>query len=279
MAGSLIVRGSVRVGTGAVLSQLWQQRQLLRQLAWREVQSRYRGSWLGVLWSLLTPLLTLGLYTFVFSVVFESRWEAGKGTEIDFALNLFAGLIVFNLFAETVNAAPGLIINNPTYVKRVVFPLEMLPLARLLSSLVQAGFSLTILLAGALFYRGAISGTLLLLPLALLPILLFTLGVSYFLASLGVFVRDIGNLVGLVTTALLFLSPVMYPLSRLPPDMQPMLAFNPLVAMLENFRRVVLESAWPEWGSWGAVSLVGLILCWAGLGWFLRSKSAFADVL
>jgi lipopolysaccharide transport system permease protein len=259
---------------------LRQHRQLLRQLAWREVQSRYRGSWLGVLWSLLNPLVMLTLYTFVFSVVFQARWnvQAEEG-KLDFALSLFAGLIVFNLFAETITAAPALVLANTNYVKRVVFPLEVLPLARLLSGMVQAVFSLVILILANLLCRGYVSWTLVFLPLVLLPTLLMTLGLAYFLASLGVFVRDIGNVVGPGTTALMFLSPVMYPLSRLPESVRPVLAYNPLAPAVDGFRRVTIECQVPDWTSWIVVTLFGLLLVWAGWTWFAKSKNAFADVL
>lgn len=259
---------------------LTQHRQLVRQLAWREVQARYRGSLLGVFWSLLNPLLMLSLYTFLFSVVFQARWnvQAEEG-KLDFALSLFAGLIVFNLFSETINAAPGLVLSNANYVKRVVFPLEALPLARFLSGLVQAGFSLAILVIAQFVYRGQLPWTLVLLPVVVVPVAVLTLGLAYFLASLGVFVRDIGNLVGLATTALMFLSPVMYPLSRLPAEIQPVLALNPLAPIVDNFRRVTIECQMPDWSSWAAVTAFGCLLCWAGFTWFVRSKNAFADVL
>lgn len=255
-------------------------RQLLLRLAWREVQARYRGSWLGVLWSLLNPLLMLALYTFLFTVVFQARWgistDEGK---LDYALSLFAGLIIFNLFAETISSASGLMLANSNYVKRVVFPLEVLPLARFLSGLVQAGFSLAILIVFELIYHGQLPWTLVLLPLVVLPAALVTLGLAYFLASLGVFVRDIGNLVGMATTVLMFLSPVMYPQDRLPAEVQPVLQFNPLAPIVTNFRRVTIEGQLPDWGSWAVVTLVGLMLMWLGLTWFTKSKNAFADVL
>lgn len=283
---------SASISTSAARHRLWtlaprqarslltQHRQLVRQLAWREVQARYRGSLLGVFWSLLNPLLMLSLYTFLFSVVFQARWglQAEEG-KLDFALTLFAGLIVFNLFSETINAAPGLVLANANYVKRVVFPLETLPLARFLSGLVQAGFSLAILVIAQFIYRGQFPWTLVFLPVVLLPAAAVTLGLAYFLASLGVFVRDIGNLVGLATTALMFLSPVMYPLSRLPAEMQPVLALNPLAPIVDNFRRVTIECQAPDWSSWTAVTVFGLLLAWTGFTWFLRSKNAFADVL
>jgi lipopolysaccharide transport system permease protein len=268
------------LGPRHALGLLRQHRQLLWQLSRREVQVRYRGSWLGVAWSLINPLLLLALYTFVFSIVFQARWnEQAEDGKLEFALNLFSGLIVYNLFAETIVAAPALILGSVNYVKRVVFPLEALPLARFLSSLVQAAFSLAILLFAQLALRQEVPWTLVCLPLVLLPAALVTLGLAYFLASLGVFVRDVGNVVNLAVTALLFLSPVMYPLSRLPEDIRRLLAFNPLTPLVDNFRRVVLECRLPDWTSWTAVTLFGLLLLWAGLTWFVKSKNAFADVL
>lgn len=259
---------------------LHRHRQLVWQLARREVQSRYRGSWLGLLWSLLNPLLMLALYTFVFSVVFEARWsDATPQSSVDFALSLFSGMIAFSLFAETVSSAPSLVLGNANYVKKVVFPLEVLPLARFLSCLVQGGMSLLVLLVAMLVCRGGLPWTLVFLPVVLLPLALLSLGLALFLASLGVFIRDIGNLVNVGVSMLMFLSPVFYPLSRLPESYQPILALNPLAPLVVNFRRVTLEGLPPDWPSWCLVSLFSLLVGMAGYTWFVRSKNAFADVL
>jgi lipopolysaccharide transport system permease protein len=265
---------------GRMLALLTEHRYLIWQLTRREVQSRYRGSWLGLLWSLLNPLLMLALYTFVFSVVFRARWGgSGADGNLDFALAVFSGLIAYNLFAESVTAAPSLVLSNTNYVKRVVFPLEVLPVARFLSCAVQAGFSSLILAAVLFWHRGSLPWTLVLLPLALAPLALLTLGVSWFLASLGVFIRDIGNLVSVLTTSLLFLSPVFYPLSKLPEPLQPYLILNPLAPIVDNFRRVIFDGLPPDWGSWMTVTLLSGVLAAAGFAWFVRSKNAFADVL
>lgn len=250
------------------------------QLSWRDVQARYRGSWLGLVWSLLNPLLMLALYTFVFAVVFQARWnDQTPQSDVDFALALFSGLIAFNLFAETVTAAPGLILANPSYVKKVIFPLEILPLTKFLSSLVQAGFSLLVLEGAVLLARGYLPWTLVLLPLVVLPIALLALGVSWFLASLGVFIRDIGNLVSVGLSMLMFLSPVFYPMNRLPASMQGVLAWNPLAPMVDNFRRVTLEGAVPNWTAGGLATAFALLVAVVGYTWFARSKNAFADVV
>jgi lipopolysaccharide transport system permease protein len=263
-----------------VLRHFRQYRYLLLRLAWREVELRYRGSFLGVFWSLLTPLVMLAVYTFVFSVVFQARWgTSGSQSRVDFALAVFAGLTAFNLFADTVRSAPSLVLSNSNYVKRVVFPLEILPVARLLSNLVQAGLGFAVLLAAVLLLKGGLPWTLVFLPLVIVPLSLLSLGCAFFLSSLGVFVRDIGQVVGLVVTMLLFLSAIFYPLSRLPGPYQSVLCFNPLVPMIEDVRRVTLFGLMPDWPTWSAVTLVGGLTTLAGLTWFMKSKNAFADVL
>jgi lipopolysaccharide transport system permease protein len=262
------------------LGGLVERRELLWQLARREVQARYRGSWLGVFWALLNPVLMLALYTYVFSVVFGSRWSANSPPgSVDFALAVFAGLIPFNLFSENLNAAPGLVLGNASYVKRVVFPLEVLPLARLLASLVQAGLSLLVLVAAIWWFRDVIPWTIVFAPLVIVPLVLLTLGCSLLLASLGVFVRDIGNVVHVAVSALMFLSPVFYPLSRPPESVRTVLAWNPLAPILESFRGVVLEGASPDWMAWMNMTCVSAGAALAGWIWFAKSKNAFADVL
>ncbi|MBN2475434.1 MAG: ABC transporter permease [Pirellulales bacterium] len=255
-------------------------RYLLWQLTRREVEARYRGSFLGLLWSLLTPLIMLAVYTFVFTVVLQVRWGTAVGeNRADFALALFAGLTAFGLFSETIGTAPELILANRNYVTRVVFPLEILPVARFLANLVQAAFSTAILVLALLVLRGGVPWTFALLPVALLPLALLSLGGAFFLSSLGVFIRDIQQVIGLVTTALLFLSAVFYPLSSLDPSLRPIFMLNPLVPMIEDVRRVTLDGLPPDWALWGPMTLLSAVLATAGLAWFMKSKHAFADVL
>jgi lipopolysaccharide transport system permease protein len=232
------------------------------------------------LWSLLTPLLMLGVYTFVFSVVFPSRWgNDASGGRMDVALALFASLTAFGLFSETVGSAPQLILGNSNYVKRVVFPLEVLPVARLLSNLVQTGFGFAIVLVALLLVRGGLPWTVLWLPVVLLPLCLLTLGCAFFLASLGVFVRDVGHVIGLAVTMLMFLSAVFYPVSSVPVDWQWAMNINPLAVVVEEVRRVMLDGLSPDWAAFGLLTLTGGATLAAGLVWFMRSKNAFADVL
>jgi lipopolysaccharide transport system permease protein len=251
------------------------------QLVRREVLARYRGSVFGVLWSFLTPLLLLGIYTFVFGVVFQARWPgaAHGGGLGEFALVLFCGLIVLNLFAETVSRAPGLVVGSPTYVKRVVFPLEILPVVTLGSALVTAGASLAVLLAVRVAVERSLPGTVLLAPLVLVPVLLLTLGAAWFLASLGVFVRDIHYLVVLLVQVLVFVTPVFYPLEAVPEGLRPVLALNPLHPVVDDLRRVVLWGRLPDWPRLAVSLAVGGAAAALGHAWFMRTRRAFADVI
>jgi lipopolysaccharide transport system permease protein len=257
----------------------YQHRQLLWKLTLREIQGRYRGSYLGVCWSLLGPLLMLGVYAFVFSVVFQPRGLVAGASRLDFVLGLFGCMACFNLFSESVGASPGLIVNHANYVKRVVFPLEILPLARILSVLVQSAISWGLFLAATAVVRGGLSWTVLWLPVVLLPLFLITIGSAYFLSAVGVFVRDAGQIVGFVTGMLMFLSPIFYRLSDVPDPWRKLLELNPMARVIENFRIVSMEGAPPDWYGWCAGMAVGVAVLLAGLAWFGRCKRAFADVV
>lgn len=263
-----------------VVGHLIRERDLIGQFTWREVVGRYKGSYLGLLWSVLNPLIMLIIYTYVFSVVFKSRWPGRRGDDVGgFAIALFAGLTMYNLFAEVTNAAPGLILMNTSYVKRVVFPLEILPLVSVLSGLVHAVIGLAILVVTQLCVGHPIPWTLWLCILPLATISLFSLGLAYFLASLGVFVRDVGQTVSLAVTMLFFLSPIFYPVSRMPEWAQVISEFNPIAVVVEDTRRVAIYGQMPDWYSAAGIFAFSLLMAWAGFIWFIKSKRAFADVL
>lgn len=263
-----------------VIRHFFQYNYLISQLTRREVANRYQGSWLGPLWSLLTPLLMLAVYTFIFSVVFKARWGADvSGDRIDFALALFISISMYQFFSDTVAAAPGLVVAVPNYVKRIVFPLEILPLARLLAALVQCGFSVLMYAVVMLIAKHTIPWTIVLLPVMLIPLALLTIGIAWILAALGVFIRDVSQVVGLVLTMLMFVSAVFFPFSSLPPDWQPVLCWNPLVMILENGRRVAFEGVLPNWGAWAATTAAGFAVAAVGLAGFMKSKNAFSDVI
>lgn len=261
-----------------MLKGLWLHRSLIRMLAVREVAGRYRGSVLGLFWSFVNPLLLLAVYTFVFSVVFKARWGSGGENRFDFALILFTGLLFFNLFAECINRAPSLILGNANYVKKVVFPLEILPWAALGSALFHAMVSLSVLLAALLVTRG-LPWTVLLLPLVLIPLCLLTMGLSWILAALGVFLRDVGQIVGLAVTVLLFMSPVFYPVSALSPELGKLLLLNPLSFLIEQARDLVIFGRLPYSSGLVLVTGVSLLCAWLGFFWFQKVRKGFADVL
>ncbi len=259
---------------------LWSHRELISQFTRREVLQRYRGSYLGLLWSFATPLALLLVYTFVFSVIFKARWPGMEtGSHAEFAVALFAGLIVFNVFSETVLAAPRLIVNNPNYVKKVVFPLEILVVSTLGAALIHSLFSLIILLASEVVVLGGIPWTIIFLPLIYAPLLLLCLGLGWFFASLGVFIRDIHHLLGVVVQMLFFLTPIFYPLEAIPWPYRYAIYLNPLTFIVNHFRRVALFGQLPDWSEFLVMLLLTAGLCLVGYIWFMKSKKTFADVV
>ncbi|MGE7962617.1 ABC transporter permease [Pseudomonas sp. NPDC089918] len=266
-------------GPLSLLRSLWHNRQLIAQMTRREVIGRYRGSVMGLAWSFFNPILMLAVYTFVFSEIFKARWvgqDAGKG---QFAILLFVGMIVHGLFAECANRAPSLILSNSNYVKKVVFPLEILPLITLGSALFHTCISLIVLVLAQLLLTHALPWTAALLPLVLMPLVLGTLGISWLLASLGVFLRDVSHVIGVLTTVLLFLSPVLYPVAALPPAYQPWLKLNPLTYIIEESRNILLFGHLPQWGSLFVAMAIGALMAAAGYWVFQKTRKGFADVL
>jgi len=262
-----------------LLRTLWRHRQLIADMAWRDALGRYRGSALGVLWPLVTPIVMLSIYTFVFSEIFQARWHGGSSSKLEFAIVLFAGLIVFNLFAEMATRAPGLVIANANFVKKVVFPLEILACVSLLSALFHAVISLAVLLVFQALVGGGVPLTALWLPLVLAPLLLFCLGMSWLLSALGVYLRDVGQTVGLAVTGLMFLSPVFFPLSSIPASWRWVARLNPLVFPIEQARSVLIWGSAPDWREWCLYTLAALLLAWLGFACFQKTRRGFADVL
>ncbi|HPL65344.1 MAG TPA: ABC transporter permease [Smithellaceae bacterium] len=258
----------------------WRNRSLIYTLTKREVVGRYRGSIMGITWSFFNPLLMLIIYTFVFSVVFKARWGiAAQESKIDFAIMLFIGMIIHGLFADCVNRAPVLILSNVNYVKKVVFPLDILPYVAFGSALFHAAVSLLVLIIVQLVYMGHIPLTALLLPVVLLPLAFATIGFSWLLSSLGVFIRDIGQITGIFTTVLLFISGVFFPISGLPEPYRTWLALNPLAEIIEEGRNVLVLGILLNPANWCFMMVIGLLIAWAGFAWFQKTRKGFADVL
>ena len=260
---------------------LWRHRELIARMTWREIVGRYKGSTMGLLWSFLNPVLMLSVYTFVFSVVFKTRWGTGdvEQSKTLFATLLFSGMIVHGLFAELVNRAPLLIVNNVNYVKKVVFPLETLPGVTLGGAIFHSAVSLLVLLIAFAIFNGFVHWTVVFLPLVLLPLVIVCLGIGWILASLGVFLRDIGQTTALLTTVLLFLSPVFYPVASLPASVQKWMLLNPLTFIIEQAREVLVWGHLPNWLGLAGYTAGAVLVAWAGFFWFQKTRKGFADVL
>ncbi len=271
----------VMLNPWAMLRNLWSHRELTVQLTKRDVLIRYREARLGLLWAVVAPLAMLAIYTFVFSVVFQARWgDRPDETRGEFALTLFCGMLLFNLFAEVVTRAPGMIVANPNFVKKVVFPLEVFVVAGLLSGLVRMSIGYGVWLVGWIAIEGAWPhATMALFPLVLLPVCLFTAGVAWVLASLGVFLRDVGPAVQLGVQLLFFATPIFYSMERVPPPFRRVLGLNPLSHAVEDVRRIMMAGAPPEWAWWGWSVMGGAVVLLLGYAFFIKSKRAFADVL
>lgn len=265
----------------ALAGSLWRHRQLIVQMTQREVVGRYKGSVMGLLWSFLNPIFMLVVYTFVFSVVFKSRWGGAGADEsrTQFAVVLFVGMIVHGLFAEVLNRAPTLILGNVNYVKKVVFPLEILPVISMGAALFHSLISLLVLLIAFVIFNGFVQWTVIFFPLVFLPLIIFSLGLAWMLASLGVFVRDIGQTTAIITTVMMFLSPVFFPISALPPNLQPLLMANPLTFIIEQAREVMVWGHLPNWSGLVIYTLIATVIAWAGYAWFQKTRKGFADVL
>lgn len=256
--------------------EIFAQRYLLGQLIKRDVLLRYRGAMFGVAWIFLSPLVMLAIFAFVFSHVFQARWPQ-QAEQLPFWLMLYAGLIVFNVFGETVGRAPSAVRGYPAYVKKIVFPVHILPLVPLGASLVHAVFNLTILIL-ALLWAGQFSSGILLFPLLLIPVLLLAVGFSWFIAAWGVFIKDMTQIVPLLVQMLLFLSPVFYPVSAVPPFLRPIYELNPLGSVIEAIRSVMLDLPVP-WFSWWTALGVGTLCACLGYLFFQHARDEFADAL
>lgn len=257
---------------------------LLLSLIRREVVGRYRGSALGLVWSLLNPLFMLAVYTFVFGVVMKSRWtmpdqQSATHSTGEFAVILFCGLIVFQFFAEVVSQSPVLIVGNTNYVKKIVFPIQILPVVSAGAALFHAAVSLLVLLVFAYVVFGGIPATVVFAPVVFAPLVILVLGIAWILASIGVYFRDMSQIVAPLVTATMFLSPVFFQRTSLPVWLQPWLSLNPLAIPVESFRDVVLFGVQPNWAALADYSLVAIVAAFLGYQFFQKTRRGFADVL
>lgn len=258
----------------------WHNKNLILELTKRDVIGRYRGSIFGLAWSFFNPLVMLSVYTFVFSIVFQAKWKLDVGAnKVDFALMIFAGMIIHSLFAECINKAPSIIIGNANFVKKVIFPLDILAWVSMGSAIFHFTVSLLILVIAHLIFDGQFSWNIIFLPVVLLPLIFMTMGISWLLSSLGVYVRDIGQLTSVITTILMFLSPIFFPASAIPEKYSYLIALNPLTIFIEETRNILLFSLMPDWNSIIKSYVISAIVLYLGYAWFQKTRGGFADVL
>jgi len=258
-------------------SSLFRNRGLLLNMTRREIWGRYKGASMGLLWSLVTPLLMLVVYTTVFGGIFQARW-GGTGSTVEFALQLFCGMTLHGLLAECLTRSPNKLFDHANYVKKVVFPLEILPVIVVISALFHALIGVFILVTASIIIHKAVFLSLLAVPAVLAPLTLLCLGVSWFLSATTVYLRDINQLTGLLATLLLFLAPVFYPVSMIPEPYRPLIRLNPLTIPIEQLR-LVIGGQWPDWGVLAMYGALSLAVACIGYAWFQKTRKGFADVL
>lgn len=263
----------------ALIRSLIANRDLVLSMIHREIAGRYRGSVMGLMWSFFNPVLMLSVYTFVFSVVFKARWLGGSDSKTEFALIVFSGLMMYNLFAESVNRAPTLILGNVNYVKKVIFPLELLPIISLSSATFHFLINLLVWLLFFILFFGMPPLSILLLPLILIPLVLNTLGLSWLLASLGVYLRDVTQFISVLMTILMFLSPIFYPISTLPKEYHFFMNLNPLTFVVEQARDIMIFGKPMNWTPWTFQLVFSSLVAYLGFAWFQKTRKGFADVL
>lgn len=265
----------------ALLRSVIHNRQLIVQMTKREVIGRYKGSVMGLLWSFLNPVFMLAVYTFFFSVIFKTRWGTSgvEESKTQFAVVLFVGMIVHGLLAEVLNRAPTLITNNINYVKKVIFPLEILPVVSLGAASFHTLISLLVLLAAFVCFNGYLHWTIIFIPLVLIPLGILSLGFAWLLASLGVFLRDVGQSIGLITAVLMFMSPVFFPITAMPEQYRPLIMANPLTFIIEQSREVLIWGHIPDLFGLINYTIAASIIAWLGYVWFQKTRKGFADVL
>lgn len=264
----------------AVFVNFWKNKGLIFELTKRDVLGRYKGSLFGLAWSFFNPLIMLTVYTFVFSVVFQVKWSIdATDNKVNFAVIIFAGMMVHALFSECINKSPSLIINNANFVKKVIFPIDILVWVSMGSALFHFLISLIILLMVQLLFNNSFSSFVMLLPVIILPLIFISIGISWVLSSLGVYLRDINQITAVITMILMFVSPIFFPASAIPEKYQYILTINPLTIFIEGTRNVLLFERMPDWAGIIHAYLISIVVMSVGYWWFQKTRRGFADVL
>lgn len=257
---------------------LWRHRSLVLELTKREFSGRYRGSFGGIVWSFAQPLFLLTVYTIAFGVILKARWGFSGGTA-EYALMLFAGLIVFNAFSECLSKSTTLVTDNPNFVKKVVFPLELLPVITVATALIHALIGMAVWFLGYALLFGTPNATAILFPIILACFVPVLLGLGWLLSALGVIVRDIGQLTGMLNHTLLFLTPIFYSIEAAPPLLQNLLMLNPLTFVVEQFRLVLFYGQMPALKALAMYFVLASLFAWVSLVLFRRLRPSFADMV
>lgn len=257
----------------------WKHRELILQLARKEVVGRYKGSLFGMAWSYMSPLFMLGIYTLFFTEVFHARWGGMSDGKGGYATALFSGLIIYTVFADCISRGSQLVTDNANYVTKVIFPLEILPWVSSLTALYHALASLVVLALFSLIFTGHVAATFLLFPVVMVPLILISTAAGWLLASLGVYVRDVGQFTAVIVLAMLYTSGVFFPIEQMKPGIQAVMRMNPLTSLITQGRNVLLWGQWPDW--WGLTTYTcgALLACWLAYAWFQRTRAGFIDVL
>ena len=272
---------SAQAARQAVWRPLWQllrRLDLIISLTKRELMARYRGSVLGLLWTLVTPMVMIAIFTIIFAGIFKAKFGTSS-SQWDYALYLFCGLLPWNAFQESVQLSSGTIVARANLVKRVVFPLETLPVSLSLAAVVNQLFGTLVLVVAAAVLRHEIHATIIFLPLILIPQIIATFGAAWLVAALGVFVRDIVQGVALVLMAWMYLTPIIYPESLVPENYRRAINLNPFTPLVRNYRRVILDGLSPDWQGLAYFLAFAMVLFLFGYWWFARSRKNFADVI
>ena len=255
------------------------ERVLIRMFISRDLRARYKNSWMGLLWLILNPLFMLSIYTMVFQHILGVKWGPQPSSGVSFALNLYLGLVVFNLFAESLQAAPMVLRVHANLIKKVRFPILILPTIPVAVALCDAMLGLMIWLIIHLLVQGIPPLTIAYLPIVILPFLLFVMGLCWFISSVSVYVRDTTQLIRFAMTGLLFLSPIFFPLEAMPASLQTILSFNPLAIEINMLRGIMVEGIAPAWDIYAGFLTFGALTYLAGYHWFTLTRDGFTDVL
>lgn len=262
-----------------LISNIFENKSLLKQLCIRDFSARYKSGYLGVAWTIVNPLMMLALYSFVFVAVFKMRWGIEDTTGNSFILLLFTGILVHGFFCEFVARAPTLITSNPAYVKKVVFPLELLPVMPLLGAMVNFIVGMLLVIIMQLWINEILYSTIFLLPVIFIPFVIMLIGISYIFSALGVYFRDLTQMSGIVCTIAMFASPVLFPLDAVPENYRMLLYFNPITLIVEQVREIVILGVIPNLIYTLIYSIVAVSILCFGVIWFKVLKKGFSDVL